>query len=50
MPRRKKTEFKREIGVDPRFKSSLVQKLINTLMHDGKKTLRRQSCIMQWIW
>ncbi len=39
MPRRKKSEFKREIGVDPRFKSPLVQKLINTAMHDGKKSI-----------
>lgn len=39
MPRRKKAEFKREIGVDPRFKSSLIQKLINTIMHDGKRSI-----------
>jgi small subunit ribosomal protein S7 len=38
MPRRKKAEFKREIGVDARFKSSLVQKLINTMMYDGKRS------------
>lgn len=39
MPRRRRAEFKREIGVDPRFKSSLVQKLINTIMHDGKRSV-----------
>jgi len=39
MPRRRKTEFKREIGVDSRFKSPLVQKLINTIMHKGKKSV-----------
>lgn len=39
MPRRKKAEFKREIGVDPRFKSSLIQKLINTIMYDGKRSV-----------
>jgi len=39
MPRRKKSEYTREIGVDPRFKSSLLQKLINTSMHDGKKSI-----------
>jgi small subunit ribosomal protein S7 len=38
MPRRKKAEFKREIGVDARFKSPLIQKLINTMMHDGKRS------------
>ncbi|MCX5925305.1 MAG: 30S ribosomal protein S7 [Candidatus Dependentiae bacterium] len=39
MPRRKKAEFKRDIGVDPRFKSSLIQKLINTIMYDGKRSV-----------
>jgi len=37
MPRRKKVSLKREIGVDLRFKSSLVQKFINVVMRKGKK-------------
>ncbi|MDP3889321.1 MAG: 30S ribosomal protein S7 [bacterium] len=41
MPRRKRKEFKREIGIDPRFKSSLIQKLINTVMKQGKKNVAR---------
>jgi small subunit ribosomal protein S7 len=39
MPRRKKTDFVREIGVDERFSSSLVQKLINVIMKCGKKSI-----------
>jgi len=41
MPRRKREEFTRQIGVDPRFKSELVQKLINTVMIRGKKNVAR---------
>jgi small subunit ribosomal protein S7 len=41
MPRRKTQEFKRNIGVDPRFKSLLVQKLINAVMRKGKKSVAR---------
>jgi small subunit ribosomal protein S7 len=41
MPRRKKVEFKREIGVDPKFGSFLVQKLINVVMWRGKKNVAR---------
>lgn len=41
MPRRKKQEFKRDIGVDPRFNSLLIQKLINSVMIQGKKNVAR---------
>jgi len=37
MPRRKTVSLQREIGVDGRFKSSIIQKLINVIMERGKK-------------
>lgn len=37
MPRRKKRDYTRDIGVDPRFSSQLIQKFINVLMWRGKK-------------
>jgi small subunit ribosomal protein S7 len=42
MPRNKKKEFVRDIGVDERFSSSLVQKLINVVMKCGKKTIAQR--------
>lgn len=39
MPRRKSVNFVREIGVDPRFQSELIQKFINIVMERGKKTI-----------
>lgn len=39
MPRRRKVEFVREIGVDERFQSPLIQKLINVMMERGKKSI-----------
>jgi len=42
MPRHKKAEFTREIGVDPRYNSELIQKLINVVMVDGKKSIARR--------
>lgn len=42
MPRRKKNILKREIGVDPRFGSAMVQKLINIILKDGKKNVARE--------
>lgn len=41
MPRRKKSSFKRQIGVDPIYGSELLQKLINVVMWRGKKTVAR---------
>ncbi len=41
MPRRKSVNQVRDIGVDPRFGSSLVQKFINIVMVCGKKSLAR---------
>jgi small subunit ribosomal protein S7 len=38
MPRNKKKEFTRDIGVDEKYGSPLVQKLINVVMKDGKKS------------
>jgi len=42
MPRRKSVNFVRDVGVDPRFQSSVVQKLINVVMERGKKSLARK--------
>lgn len=39
MPRRKNKEFVRNVGVDDRFSSGLVQKLINVVMKKGKKSI-----------
>lgn len=41
MPRRRKGSFQRDIGVDLRFKSSLVEKFINVVMERGKKNVAR---------
>ncbi len=37
MSRRKRKIAVRDIGVDPRFGSSLIQKLINVVMWRGKQ-------------
>ncbi len=44
MSRRKRKQLIRDIGVDPRFGSSLIQKLINVVMWRGKKNTAR--CIV----
>lgn len=41
MPRRKSVNFKREIGVDLKYNSELVQKFINVVMKCGKKSIAR---------
>jgi len=41
MSRRRKEEFARDIGVDMRFSSPLVQKLINSVTRRGKKNTAR---------
>jgi len=41
MPRRKSVNLIRDIGVDPRFQSFFVQKLINMVMERGKKSIAR---------
>lgn len=41
MPRRKRSIAKRDIGVDPRYGSQVIQKLINVVMDDGKKSIAR---------
>lgn len=41
MPRRKRAGLIRDIGVDPRFGSTLLQKLINVVMERGKKNCAR---------
>ncbi len=41
MPRRRKENYTRKIGVDPRFSSPLIQKLINIVMWRGKKNTAR---------
>lgn len=42
MPRRKKVNLVRDVGVDPRFGSQLIQKLINVIMERGKKNTARR--------
>jgi len=42
MPRRKSVNFKRDIGVDFRFNSELVQKFINVIMTQGKKSISQR--------
>ena len=42
MARRKSAGFKRDIGVDERFGSELVQKFINVVMWRGKKNTARR--------
>ena len=39
MPRHKKSEFRRDIGVDPRYNSPLIQKFVNVVMERGKKNI-----------
>lgn len=41
MPRRKSVNLRRNIGVDARFQSAVLQKLINMIMERGKKALAR---------
>jgi small subunit ribosomal protein S7 len=41
MSRRKSVNLIRDIGVDPRYKSDLIQKLINVVMWRGKKNVAR---------
>ncbi len=41
MPRRRKEDYTRDIGVDPRFLSNRLQKLINMVMWRGKKNTAR---------
>ena len=41
MPRRRKEDYSRDIGIDPRFSSRLIQKLINVVMWRGKKNTAR---------
>jgi len=42
MPRRKSVNFKRDIGVDLKFNSELVQKFTNVIMKCGKKNVARK--------
>ena len=41
MPRRRRVEFIRDVGTDPKYGSALVQKLINVVMRCGKKDIAR---------
>lgn len=41
MPRRKSVNFIRQVGVDSKYGSETVQKLINVIMLDGKKNIAR---------
>ena len=42
MPRRKSVSFKRDIGVDLKYRSDLVQRFINVIMRRGKKNVARK--------
>ena len=42
MPRRKSVSLVRDIGVDDRFKSAIIQKMINCVMERGKKSIARR--------
>ena len=42
MPRRKSVNFVRDIGVDARYGSPLIQKMINVVMERGKKSIARK--------
>ena len=42
MSRNKKKEFVRDIGFDEKFRSGLIQKLINVVMKDGKKSIAQK--------
>jgi len=42
MPRRKRGSFTRDIGVDLKFGSHLVEKFINVVMERGKKNVARK--------
>jgi small subunit ribosomal protein S7 len=42
MARRKTVIRKRDIGVDERFKSEIIQKLMNVVMSQGKATIARR--------
>ncbi len=41
MPRRKTVNLKRDVGVDLKFESPLIQKFINVVMRQGKKSIAR---------
>ncbi len=41
MPRRKSVNLIRDIGLDPKYNSEVVQKLINVIMLQGKKNIAR---------
>lgn len=41
MPRRKSVNFKRDVGVDLKYGSELLQKFINVVMVQGKKNVAR---------
>ncbi len=41
MPRKGGCNFQRDVGVDSKFKSPLVQKFINVVMERGKKNIAR---------
>ena len=36
---RKKTQPKKNVTPDPKYKSTIIPKLINNIMYDGKKVL-----------
>ena len=36
---RKKSASKKKASLDPKYKSPIIPKLINSLMYDGKKTI-----------
>ena len=44
MSRKRKAPKKIAI-IDPKYKSAIIHKLINSIMYDGKKNNRRKNCL-----
>ena len=43
MSRKRKAPKKIPIVIDPKYKSTIIPKLINSIMYDGKKTTSRKN-------
>ena len=44
---RKKTQTKKNVVPDPKFNSTIIPKLINNIMYDGKEALLQKLFMMQ---
>ena len=43
---RKKTQPKKNVVPDPKFKSTIIPKLINNIMYDGKRGIAAKICLL----